>query len=66
MKNILRYSEEPLVSIDFRKDPHSSIIDAASTYLIEKNLVKVLSWYDNEWGYSRRMVELANYIGKML
>ena len=54
----LGYTEEPLVSTDFVKDPRSSIVDALSTRVIEKTLVKVMSWYDNEWGYSNRLLDL--------
>lgn len=60
--DILRVEHRPLVSKDFQMDPHSCILDAASTQVIGGNLVKVLGWYDNEWGYSCRMVDLANYI----
>ncbi|MBT4916834.1 aldehyde dehydrogenase, partial [Candidatus Peregrinibacteria bacterium] len=63
MKGILGYTEKPLVSIDYKGDPHSSTIDALSTQVIEGNLIKVMSWYDNEWGYSARMVDLAKMIG---
>ncbi|RME93498.1 MAG: type I glyceraldehyde-3-phosphate dehydrogenase [Candidatus Hydrogenedentota bacterium] len=59
LKGILDYCEEPLVSHDFIGNPHSSIVDALSTNVMEGNLVKVLSWYDNEWGYSNRVVDLA-------
>lgn len=62
LKGILNYSEEPLVSIDYNGDPHSSTIDALSTLVMEGNMVKVVSWYDNEWGYSNRVVDLAAYI----
>lgn len=62
LKGILNYSEEPLVSIDYNGDPHSSTVDALSTMLLEGNMVKVVSWYDNEWGYSNRVVDLAEYI----
>jgi len=62
LEGILEYSEEPLVSVDIVDNPHSSIFDAQSTMVIEKNTVKVLSWYDNEWGYSSRIVDLINYI----
>lgn len=62
LKGILNYSEEPLVSVDYNGDPHSSTIDALSTMVLEGNMVKVVSWYDNEWGYSNRVVDLANYI----
>ena len=64
MKGILGYTEEPLVSIDFKKDSRSSIIDALSTMMVGERMLKVLSWYDNEWGYSCRIVDLAEYIAK--
>ena len=64
LKNILQYSEEPLVSIDFNGNPHSSIVDALSTTVIEGNMVKVLSWYDNEWGYSCRVRDRAMFIAE--
>ena len=59
LAGILAYEEAPLVSIDFNDNANSSIVDAASTSVIDGTLVKVLSWYDNEWGYSNRLVELA-------
>ncbi len=62
MVDILGYCEEPLVSMDFKGDPRSSIVDAASTMVLEGNMVKVLSWYDNEWGYSSRVADLIDYI----
>jgi len=62
LNGIMGYSEEPLVSIDYRQDSRSSIIDAMSTMVIEGNLAKVVSWYDNEWGYSTRIVDLLSYI----
>lgn len=64
LKGIMNYSEEPLVSSDFNGDPASSTIDALSTMVIGDNMVKVVSWYDNEWGYSNRVVDLCNYIAK--
>ncbi|MBM6618995.1 type I glyceraldehyde-3-phosphate dehydrogenase [Bacillus suaedaesalsae] len=64
LKGILQYSEEPLVSSDYNGDPHSSTIDALSTMVLEGNLVKVISWYDNESGYSHRVIDLAEYIVK--
>ncbi|MHB8170227.1 MAG: type I glyceraldehyde-3-phosphate dehydrogenase [Thermincolia bacterium] len=64
LKGILGYSEELLVSKDFNGDPRSSIVDADSTMVIEGNLAKVVSWYDNEWGYSNRVVDLALFINK--
>ncbi|MHB1126888.1 MAG: type I glyceraldehyde-3-phosphate dehydrogenase [Bacillota bacterium] len=62
LKGILAYTDEPLVSIDFNHNPHSSIVDGLSTMVIEGSMVKIVSWYDNEWGYSNRVVELAAYI----
>ena len=62
LKGILAYSEEPLVSMDYRQDPNSSIIDALSTMVMDGNLAKIVSWYDNEWGYSVRVTDLVSYI----
>ena len=59
LRGILEYEDEPLVSVDFLGNPHSSILDAASTKVMDGNFAKVLSWYDNEWGYSNRVVDLA-------
>jgi glyceraldehyde 3-phosphate dehydrogenase len=59
MKGVLAYNDAPLVSIDFNHNPHSSIFDASLTKVMEGNLVKVLSWYDNEWGFSNRMLDTA-------
>ncbi len=64
LKGILEVCEEPLVSIDFRGNPHSSILDAPSTKLMQGNFAKLLSWYDNEWGYSMRVVDLALLMGR--
>ncbi len=64
MKGILGYCDKPLVSRDYNGDSHSSVIDALSTMVLEGNMVKVLSWYDNETGYSNRLVDLAVYIKK--
>ncbi|HKA15865.1 MAG TPA: type I glyceraldehyde-3-phosphate dehydrogenase [Myxococcota bacterium] len=63
LKGILAYTDEPLVSADFLGNPHSSILDALSTKVIDGNFAKVLSWYDNEWGYSNRVVDLARVVG---
>ncbi|OGS19900.1 MAG: type I glyceraldehyde-3-phosphate dehydrogenase [Elusimicrobia bacterium RIFOXYA2_FULL_40_6] len=62
LKGILGYTEEPLVSIDFNHCPLSSFVDAKSTKVIEGNFIKVLAWYDNEWGYSNRVIDLIEYI----
>ncbi|MBF8982083.1 type I glyceraldehyde-3-phosphate dehydrogenase [Lutibacter sp. B2] len=64
LKGILGYSEEPLVSIDYKKDSRSSIVDGLSTMMVEDNLLKIVSWYDNEWAYSNRVVDLAKYIAQ--
>lgn len=64
MKGILDYSEEQLVSIDYKGDPASSIVDAPSTMVLEGNMVKVVSWYDNEWGFSNRYADLAAFVAK--
>jgi len=65
LKGILAYEESPLVSVDFIGNPHSSIVDALSTNVVA-GLVKVVAWYDNEWGYSSRCVDLARYLGQRL
>ncbi len=62
LKGILGYSEEPLVSVDYMRNPHSGIVDSLFTRITDNNLVKVLAWYDNEWGYSCRMRDLVKYI----
>lgn len=66
LRGILGYSGEPLVSRDFNGDSRSSIVDAPSTMVLGGKLVKVIAWYDNEWGYSCRVADLAEYIGKFL
>ncbi|WP_456474480.1 type I glyceraldehyde-3-phosphate dehydrogenase [Candidatus Pyrohabitans sp.] len=66
LRGILQYSELPLVSSDIIGNPHSSIVDGLLTKVIEGNFAKVLTWYDNEWGFSNRMVDLASYIGKAM
>ena len=58
LKGIMEYVTEPLVSIDFRGNPHSSIVDAAYTKIMDGDFLKVMAWYDNEWGYSSRCVDL--------
>ena len=62
LKGILDYCDLPLVSIDFNGNPASSTVDALSTSVIGGNMVKVLSWYDNEWGYSNRILDLVQYV----
>jgi glyceraldehyde 3-phosphate dehydrogenase len=64
LKGILAYMDEPLVSVDFMSNPNSAIVDTLSTKVIGDNFIKVLAWYDNEWGYSCRLVDLVKYIAK--
>lgn len=66
LKGVLQYCQEELVSVDFNGNPHSSIFDAALTKVMDNNFVKVLSWYDNEWGFSNRMRDVSLYIGESL
>jgi glyceraldehyde 3-phosphate dehydrogenase len=66
LKGILDVTDEPLVSVDFNGNPHSAIVDLRSTAGVEGNLVKVLAWYDNEWGYACRVRDLIRYVGKAL
>ena len=66
MKGILEYTEAPLVSLDLKGNPHSSIFSGLETLVLGGNFVKVVSWYDNEWGYSCRVADLAEYIGGKL
>lgn len=66
LKGILGYEERPLVSIDYKDDPRSSIIDALSTMVVDETQVKILAWYDNEWGYANRMAELAQKVALSL
>ena len=63
LAGILAYSVEPLVSADIVKSPYSAVFDAPLTSVVDKTQVKVIAWYDNEWGYSNRLVELAALIG---
>lgn len=64
LKGILAYSEEPLVSVDVIGDPHSAIVDGLSTMVLDKSLVKVLAWYDNEWGYANRLVDMTDIVAR--
>jgi len=64
LKGILQLTDEPLVSVDFMANPHSAIVDGEYTRIIDENLIKVLAWYDNEWGYSCRMRDLIKYMYK--
>ncbi len=66
LAGILAYEERPLVSVDFKGDPHSAIIDALSTTVVDETCVKILAWYDNEIGYVHRMMELARKVGQSL
>ncbi len=62
LKGVLGYTELPLVSTDFKGDPHSAIVDATSTMVVGENMVKVIAWYDNEWGYAERVLDLLAYM----
>ena len=66
LRGILEYSDAPLVSIDFNNNPHSSIYDAPLTKVLDRRLVKIFSWYDNEWGYSNRLADVTAYIAARL
>jgi glyceraldehyde 3-phosphate dehydrogenase len=66
LKGILQYSDQPLVSVDFNGNPHSSIFDAPLTKVMDKRLVKIFSWYDNEWGYSNRLADVTAYVARKL
>jgi len=66
LKNILEYNEDAVVSTDIIGNPHSSIFDAAGTHVLGGNLVKVMTWYDNEWGYSNRVVDLIERLGEVI
>jgi glyceraldehyde 3-phosphate dehydrogenase len=62
LRGILAYTEDPLVSTDIVQDPHSSIFDAGQTMVLDGKMLKAVAWYDNEWGYSNRCVELAEKV----
>ncbi|KSZ64306.1 glyceraldehyde-3-phosphate dehydrogenase, partial [Staphylococcus epidermidis] len=66
LTGVLDVEEAPLVSVDFNTNPHSAIIDSQSTMVMGQNKVKVIAWYDNEWGYSNRVVEVADKIGQLI
>jgi glyceraldehyde 3-phosphate dehydrogenase len=66
LKGVLGWTDEPLVSIDLNHDAHSSTVDSLETAVLEGKLVRVLSWYDNEWGFSNRMIDTAGVIGKLI
>jgi glyceraldehyde 3-phosphate dehydrogenase len=61
LKGVMHYNKEPLVSIDFNHDPHSSIFDGTQTQVVDGTMVRIIAWYDNEWGFSHRMSDTANY-----
>jgi len=65
LKGILDYTEDDVVSSDFLGDPHTSIFDAKAGIALNDNFVKLVSWYDNEWGYSNKVVDLISYIAKV-
>ena len=64
-RTVVADNKAPTVSCDFNHDPHSSTFDVTQTQVLDKRFVRVMSWYDNEWGFSNRMVEVANYFGSM-
>jgi glyceraldehyde 3-phosphate dehydrogenase len=66
LARILEYSEEPLVSVDIIGNPHSCVIDGLSTMVLDGRMAKVLAWYDNEWGYTNRLVDMAEIMSKAL
>ena len=66
LAGILGYETRPLVSVDYRDEPRSGIVDAPSTMVTDGTQVKILAWYDNEWGYARRLVELASKVASTL
>ena len=65
MKGIVGYTEDPVVSSDFISDSHTSIFDATAGIMLTDTFVKLVSWYDNEWGYSNKLVDLACYIASL-
>jgi glyceraldehyde 3-phosphate dehydrogenase len=66
LKDILGYEERPLVSVDFKGDPRSAIVDALSTLVVDNTQVKIYAWYDNEWGYVNRMMDITRKLARML
>ena len=66
LAGILGYEERPLVSVDYKDDPRSAIVDAPSTTVVDETHVKILAWYDNEWGYANRLIDLARIAGSSL
>ena len=65
LKSVLEYTEEPLVSSDIIRNPHSAVFDAPSTRVLGGNFAKVIAWYDNEWGYASRVVDLIDRLAAM-
>jgi glyceraldehyde 3-phosphate dehydrogenase len=66
LAGVLGYEERPLVSVDYRGDPRSAIVDALSTMVVDDTQVKILAWYDNEWGYANRLIDLARIVARGL
>ena len=66
MKGVLGYTDDPLVSMDFNPDPHSSVFASEQTKVMDGNMVRILTWYDNEWGFSNRMADTAVSMGKLI
>ena len=66
MKGVLGYTDDPLVSMDFNHDPHSSVFASEQTKVMDGNMVRILTWYDNEWGFSNRMADTAVAMGKLI
>jgi glyceraldehyde 3-phosphate dehydrogenase len=66
MNGILGYTDDPLVSMDFNHDPHSSVFASEQTKVMDGNMVRILTWYDNEWGFSNRMADTAVAMGKLI
>ena len=62
LRDILAYTDDPVVSSDFKQDPHSSIVDGACTRVLDGNLVRTVAWYDNEWGYASRVADLIRFV----
>ena len=65
LRNILTYSDEQLVSVDFNHDAHSSIVDTTFTRSVDPHMHKILAWYDNEWGYSNRILDLITHVARV-
>ena len=66
IKGVLGYTDDPLVSMDFNHDPHSSVFASEQTKVMDGNMVRILTWYDNEWGFSNRMADTAVAMGKLI